>query len=441
MDSRYEVNGLVEKARKIQFIQEKINKRISELDIDDLNKINTVNLDVNNSNTVDSASEFPNYSIGNKKSSYCSNNLDENNSEGPYEQTNKIDILESIDLRLITKKKSKKGLRFFREGLFIKREEDLNKQKIVTKNLGKTVDEFLYSNDSTVFKREIFPELEYWDLPFVKPKKNPSGNEFPFEILESKINNLIEHPIPIEPKYDPNSKIDSNIILTPAEKAKLRRRRKQEKELEKQDRIRMGLEPPPPPKLKLSSILNMFNGKLISDPSEVELQIRKQVQERVLAHEQRNQERKLTDEEKSMKKSRKWQLDPSIPIVNAAIFHLSNLSDKRIIFKIDRNAKDCHLTGCCVVSSISSSTVFVEGSSKSIRFYKNLLLSRIKWNEYESKCECNLVWEGTNDSRRFKGWKMYYCHTKEDEYKFFLDNKSLDIWSTSKNFTLAQKLI
>ncbi|KAH8740043.1 hypothetical protein FG386_000870 [Cryptosporidium ryanae] len=429
MTYKSEIDDIFEKANKIRSIQEKINRRISELDITGLNKTTAVNSDIDHY-----TSEIHNHIVENKESLYYIDNLTENNSNDLFEQFCKNDTLNSIDSRLITKKKTKTGLRFFREGVFIKREEDLNKKKLETRGFRRIADKFLYSNDITVFKKEVFPELEYWDLPFVRPKENSLPDEFPFEILESKINNLIEHPVPIEPKYDPNNEVDSSIILTPSEKAKLKRRRKQERELEKRDRIRMGLEPPPPPKLKLSNILNIYNDNLVSDPSKVELEIRKQVQERVQFHKQLNQERKLNDEERSMKKAKRWQLDPSVPIVNAAIFHLSNLSDKRIIFKIDKNAKDCHLTGCCVVSSISSSVVFVEGSIKSIKFYKNLLLNRIKWNECENKTECNLIWEGTNNSRKFKGWKLYYSHTREDEYKFFLDNKSLDIWNTLQNF-------
>ncbi|EEA04940.1 uncharacterized protein CMU_040090 [Cryptosporidium muris RN66] len=357
-----------------------------------------------------------------------------NNKSGKF-----IEDLTGYDPTLITKKKTKKGLRFIKAGTFTQREEA--EQESVNRKKKRSLrgnNEMCYLNDIDILSRKPIPEFESWDLQFIKRKNSEYSEEFPFEILYSKITNLIEHPVPIEPYYDPDTAAVPLVTLTPAERAKLRRRRRQEKEQEKQDRIRMGLEPPPPPKIKLSNLLNVYGDRAVLDPSNIEQQIRKQMEERVKAHEQRNLARQLTPEERSKKNAEKWQMKPSDSVVFCAIFHVEKLFYKRYIFKIDRNAKDCHLTGCCVVNSSGPSIIYIEGSQKSIKFYKNLMLRRIKWDE-PSDCEatsCNIVWEGTEKSQLFKSWKLYYCHSSSDAYSFFSNNNVLHLWDISQSFKI-----
>lgn len=434
LNSCEDAGSLLEKAKKALEIQNKIEKKLSIL-----------NSKVNNVSNISTKSHIvTNFSSKNKyipiltepTVDYEPNNPIICKIHGNELNADVIDqkcYMEYIDPRLIIKQKTKKPLRFIREGAFTKEENELNNPKLNHKKKRK-IKELFYSNDESIFSKVSIPEFEHWDMPFIKPKETVTEDEFPFEILVSKINNLIEHPIPVNPHFDPDENVSSTIFLTPKEKARLRKRNRQEKVMERQDRIRMGIDPPIQPKLKLSNLLNILNERAIAEPSNIESEIRKQKEERIKLHESRNSSLKLSPEDKSNKKAMKWKLDPDSPIVHAAIFKIGKLSNKRYIFKIDRNAHDCHLTGCCVISSIDPSIILIEGSKKSVQFYKNLLLSRIKWDEpSETATYCSLIWEGIRPSKIFFKWKVYYCHSKEDAYRFFLDNNSLDLWNISQN--------
>lgn len=434
LNSGDSVGSLIEKAKKALEIQNRIEKKLSILN----SKVNNINNVSAKSPIITDFSSENKYipilaepTADDKPNNPIVDNINVN--ELNVDLVDKKRFTEFIDPRLIVKQKNKKPLRFIREGVFTKEENELNNPKLNYKKKRK-IKELFYSNDESIFSKVSTPEFEHWDMPFIKPKETVSEGEFPFEILVYKINNLIEHPIPVEPHYDPDENVSSTIFLTPKEKARLRRRNRQEKVLERQDRVRMGIDPPIQPKLKLTNLLNILNEKAIAEPSNIESEINKQKEERIKLHEIRNSSLKLSPENECNKKVRKWKLDPDSPIVHAAIFKIGNLSNKRYIFKIDRNAQDCHLTGCCVISSIDPCIILVEGSKKSVQFYKNLLLSRIKWSEpSDTATYCSLIWEGIRPSKIFFKWKVYYCHSKEDAYRFFLDNNSLDLWSISQN--------
>lgn len=50
--------------------------------------------------------------------------------------------------------------------------------------------------------------------------------------------------------------------------------------------------------------------------------------------------------------------------------------------------------------------VMAEGGQKAIKFFKNLMLNRIKWNE-DSENGCKLLWEGQIDNSRIGKWRTY----------------------------------
>ncbi|KAJ1608006.1 putative U4/U6 associated RNA splicing factor [Cryptosporidium canis] len=426
--------SLLEKAERALEIQNRIAKRLSIFN----SKVKTIHsssvespiiADFNSEKKCAPVWNEPTFCYESRNSSIV--HVNENKSNIGTSNINKS--TEFIDPRLLTKKKTKKPLRFIREGAFTKEEHKLNNPNFNCRKK-RNCRELFYQNDESIFSKVSIPEFEHWDMPFIKQKETVLDGEFPFEILVSKINNLIEHPVPIEPHYDPNEGVSSTIFLTPKEKARLRKRNRQEKTMEKQDRIRMGIDPPVPPKLKLTNLLNVLTEKAIAEPTCMESEIKRQRSERVMLHESRNSSLKLNHDDMNNKKADKWKLDPESPVVHSAIFKIGNLRNKRYIFKIDRNAQDCHLTGCCVISTIDPCVILIEGSKKSVQFYKNLLQNRIKWDQpKETETYCSLIWEGIRPSRIFLKWKLYYCHSKEDAYKFFLDNNSLDLWNISQN--------
>ena len=65
------------------------------------------------------------------------------------------------------------------------------------------------------------------------------------------------------------------------------------------------------------------------------------------------------------------------------VFKLNKLQDPSQIFKVNMNAKQLALNGFILSpAEYHSQPVFVmaEGGQKAIRFFKNLMVNRIKWN-------------------------------------------------------------
>ncbi|GFE54534.1 U4 U6-associated splicing factor [Babesia ovis] len=282
------------------------------------------------------------------------------------------------------------------------------------------------------------PWMEWWDRgiiilktgedPFknANAKKHQTLDIHPEECMinEKKFNNYIEHPCKMDGKKK-KTKDAPAIMLTKKERKKLRRRKREEKLKSIQDKIRIGLLPPPAPKLKLSNLLRVLKDQSVADPSRVEKQVREQMEERLMAHEKRNEERKLTPEQRSRKHAKKWQVGKNEEI-DAALFTLQSLTNPRLLFKVDVNAQQFHLTGCCIVASHAPSIVVVEGSKLSVKRYIKLLMRRIKWEENETTGEtplpmgemqgsfCKQIWTGSVKKRNFSTWSVAFAECDEE---------------------------
>lgn len=305
------------------------------------------------------------------------------------------------------------------------------------------------------------PEMEWWDVPLVE--RDPSAgleSDFPYIINVQKVTHYVEHPVPIEPILEPDKAAVTTMILTPKERTKLRRRKRQEAEREKQDKIRMGLVPPPPPKVKLSNLMRALGDVAASDPSKIERRVRQQMEQRMKQHEARNEARKLDPEERSKKTALKWQqVDVAANGIGMCAFAIRDLSDKRHLFKVDRNAAQVHLTGACVICPNIANLIIVEGSNKSLKMYKRLLLHRIQWSNEEadipepeedsdeededddddkpkkiSEDQQNvcLLWEGTVRDRNFKQWKVYTTKSETEARKLMADRNSAHYWDMAR---------
>lgn len=86
---------------------------------------------------------------------------------------------------------------------------------------------------------------------------------------------------------------------------KLRSQRRQQREKEKQELIRQGLLEPPKPKVKISNMMRVLAEEATADPTAMEKEVKKAMEERQQAHEDRNLARKLTPAEKKEKKLKK----------------------------------------------------------------------------------------------------------------------------------------
>ena len=130
----------------------------------------------------------------------------------------------------------------------------------------------------------------------------------------------------------------------------------------------------------------------VKDPTAVVKRVREEVEKRKANHEARNQERKLTPEERKRKKIAKYIEDANLGLY-AVLFVIHHLEGSNTYAKIWRNAIGYQLSGCCVTTP-KHAVIVVEGGQKAIKKYKKLLLKRIKWEEIGENNFCKLVWEG-----------------------------------------------
>lgn len=321
-------------------------------------------------------------------------------------------------------------------------------------------------------KMGLIPDVEWWDAPLLqKCSENDrlmDDPDFPYIILDSTITNLIEHPVPIPPVLDPSKPVEQLSILTPKERAKLRRRKRAEKEKDKQDKIRMGLIAPPLPKVKLSNLARVLGKSVAAEPSKIERQVRVQMAQRLRGHEDRNEARRLDDDarrRKTISKYTKQPNDNSVPVGGAkvCVFSVKDLSKRINYVKVDRNAQQFHLTGAAILCPQVGNLIVVEGTYKSLKGFKNLLLKRIKWNEGNEEngteddgnqadnegvnrseehstlksrgsSNCRLLWEGVVKSRIFKQWKIHTFKAEVEARKLLADRQVEHYWDMLKKY-------
>jgi len=168
-----------------------------------------------------------------------------------------------------------------------------------------------------------------------------------------------------------------------------------------------------------------LTSEAVKDPTAVERRVRKEVDARKNKHEQENEARKLTKEERHTKESEKRATDVLRTGLHCCLFRVANLSNPSHRFKIDQNARQLELTGI-VIMNPRTNIVVVEGGLPAIKKYKRLMTVRIDWTDNSrnraiakgnqeiledepepedlSSNTCDLVWEGELRSRNFKIW-------------------------------------
>lgn len=156
------------------------------------------------------------------------------------------------------------------------------------------------------------------------------------------------------------------------------------------------------------------------------------------AHEDANQARKLTHEQKREKKIKKLKEDTTNN-VHVSVYRIKDMSNPAKKFKVETNAKQLFMTGivvlfrdCCVV--------VVEGGPKVQKKYRRLMMSRIKWEEDLVKGDpnaeadkevfncCKLVWEGKIMRRNFGEVKFKSFTTEKMVRDFFQKHHCEHYW-------------
>ncbi|KQS44273.1 U4/U6 small nuclear ribonucleoprotein Prp3 isoform X2 [Drosophila erecta] len=280
------------------------------------------------------------------------------------------------------------------------------------------------------------PAMEWWDSVILtqdlETVDEASGK---ISIRQTAISNLIEHPTQMKPPNEPMKPVYLPVFLTKKERKKLRRQNRREAWKEEQEKIRLGLVAPPEPKLRISNLMRVLGSEAVQDPTKMEQHVREQMAKRQKAHEDANNARKLTSEQKSEKKQRKLREDTSCG-VHVSVYRIRDLQDNQSKkFKVETNAKQLQMTGsvvlfrdCCVV--------VVEGGPKQQKKYRRLMLTRIKWEEDIAKGNdgqdvpnsCVLVWEGTSQRRHFGEIKFKIFPMEKMAREFFQKHQVEHYW-------------
>ncbi|XP_067644946.1 U4/U6 small nuclear ribonucleoprotein Prp3 [Eurosta solidaginis] len=279
------------------------------------------------------------------------------------------------------------------------------------------------------------PAMEWWDSVILTQDLNTLDAAGKISIRQSAITNLIEHPTQMKPPNEPLKPVFLPVFLTKKERKKLRRQNRREAWKEEQEKIRLGLVGPPEPKLRISNLMRVLGTEAVQDPTKIEAHVREQMAKRQKAHEDANNARKLTAEQKSEKKIRKIKEDTSCG-VNISVYRIRDLQDNASKkFKVETNAKQLHMTGivvlfrdCCVV--------VVEGGPKQQKKYRRLMQHRIKWEEdivkgpdgQEMPNTCALVWEGTSQRRNFGEIKFKVFTMEKMAREFFQKHQVEHYW-------------
>lgn len=287
------------------------------------------------------------------------------------------------------------------------------------------------------------PSVEWWDESIMTIDEYPTDPallENPVKILKHDLWQYIEHP-PIQDNSGPPPVLP--LMLTKKELQKLRRGRRLEVQKDKQERVLLGIDPPPPPKVRISNLMRVLTNEAVQDPTQIEMKVRSEMDQRQANHDARNEARKLSKEERWAKKKRKL-LEDAAKEMHCALFKLKHLESQKIRSKLDHVAQDCLLSGSIVLAK-DMVLVIVEGGIKSIRKYKKLMANRIRWNAEEEdevneeegnkkENKCDLVWEGTIQRANFKHFVIETTVTDNMARRFLAEHNVPHFWDMAKNF-------
>lgn len=304
----------------------------------------------------------------------------------------------------------------------IEAEEQRHQQEIRQKGL---LPDTVIGEDK--YRIENPPPVEWWDRPYLKE------NTYDCRLVETKldyendkapITEFIQHPVFLNSGDSENNARTQSVYLTKKEMKKMRRNERLQRLKDKQDRIKLGIDPPPPPKVRLSNLMNVLANESARDPTALEMKVRQEAKARVQQHMRQNKERQLTKEEKSTK----IQLQHERDLLRGryvVVFRIESLANGKHLYKININAKQLDLHGVCLHNP-KFNLVIIEGGNKGIKFYKKLLLNRIKWTEpletaedgslgeSQSDNQCRVVWENEVKELTFKKWSQMY--TNDDDH-------------------------
>ncbi|CAL2036435.1 unnamed protein product [Caenorhabditis brenneri] len=292
------------------------------------------------------------------------------------------------------------------------------------------------------------PDIEWWDMLVLdKVNYDEIPPEDDVERYSQTISELVEHPISMRAPTEPLTQQYLKVYLTTKEKKKIRRQNRKEVLKEKTEKIRLGLEKAPEPKVKISNLMRVLGNDAIQDPTKMEAHVRKQMAERLKKHETLNAERKLTEDQKRAKKTKKLSEDTSTA-VNVSVYRVKSLAHPSKKFKVETNAKQLQMSGAIMMHK-AQNVVVVEGGPKQQKFYKNLMLNRIKWAdeiigqkkdaEKDAPGErnlCEMIWEGQVKRRNFRDFTVHTATLEKQAREFFEKHGVAQYWDLCYSTTV-----
>jgi U4/U6 small nuclear ribonucleoprotein PRP3 len=309
------------------------------------------------------------------------------------------------------------------------------------------------------------PAIEWWDEGLIDGDSYDAIDDLAnlkIDTPDSIITVYIQHPVLIEPPQEKIIPAAKPMFLTKEEQAKLRRQKRKADLQEQQAKVRLGLEPAPPPKVKKSNLMRVLGEEAVKDPTAVEARVNREIAERKQTHEDANEERKLTKEEKHEKLERQ-QADDEAKGIHVRVYKIDSLANGKHRYQVEMNAQQNKLTGVCVMHP-RMNLVIVEGGEHSIRLYDKLMLNRIKWQEMEaprsvqegnrkelakwleaedengelkdlSLNQCNLIFKGEERRRAFKRWYGGKpCETDSQAKDVLSRSRMESFWNVAKSF-------
>ena len=250
------------------------------------------------------------------------------------------------------------------------------------------------------------PAIEWWDEGLINGDSYDALSipaNLKIDTPDSVITVYIQHPVLLEPPQEKIMPAPKPMYLTHTEQAKLRRQRRMADLKEQQAKIRLGLEPPPAPKVKKGNLMRVLGEEAVKDPTAVEARVNREIAERQQKHDDDNESRKLTKEERHEKLARQ-QAEDAARGIHVRVYRIDSLANGKHRYQIGINAEQNALTGVCVMHP-RMNLVVVEGGEHSIRNYEKLMEHRVKWQENEQpRAVAQGNREAAQDAAQQKEW-------------------------------------
>lgn len=203
------------------------------------------------------------------------------------------------------------------------------------------------------------PQSEESVKPQVEPGYGPL-NQTPALDL-SQIDATITHPVPIAPPAESTPPPPQPLPLTKKERKRLRKQAKAAKREQEQEAIILGIKEAPGPRVRLVNMVRVHGATAMTDPTQIETMVRSEMEEREQRHEQRNQERRLTPEERRAKKLKKLAADQPSNLSVVAVYRIKRVGTLNRN-KIDLNARQLLLRGTLILGKDISFAPYLTSS-------------------------------------------------------------------------------